>query len=110
MTNPITDTLWRKIYSDIYSDVATGKLAPGAVVPSLHTLMQTYKVSIGTANRAIRVLRDEGIIKTSQGHPTVVIGLPVKGKKKPVAVNPDPLVRIANALEELLAVLKSKAA
>ena len=37
------------------------------MLPSVRSLMQTYGVSDGTVKRAMRELREQGLIKTYQG-------------------------------------------
>jgi DNA-binding GntR family transcriptional regulator len=43
------------------------RMDDGAILPSVRTIMQTYGVSDGTVKRALRQLRDEGLIRTYQG-------------------------------------------
>lgn len=42
-------------------------MSTGAMLPSVRTIMQTYGVSDGTVKRAMRELRDLGLIRTYQG-------------------------------------------
>ncbi len=42
-------------------------LDSGAMLPSVRTIMQTYGVSDGTVKRAMRQLRDDGLVRTYQG-------------------------------------------
>ena len=48
------------------------KLPQGAMLPSVRTMMQTYEVSDGTVKRALRQLRDDGLITTYQGRGSFV--------------------------------------
>jgi DNA-binding GntR family transcriptional regulator len=43
------------------------RMPKGTMLPSVRTLMQTYGVSDGTVKRAMRELRDEGLMRTYQG-------------------------------------------
>jgi len=45
---------------------------PGKLLPSIHTLMQTYGVSDGTVKRAIADLRNAGLVKSVTGRGTYV--------------------------------------
>jgi GntR family transcriptional regulator len=42
-------------------------------VPSVKTLAQTYGCAIGTAERALKILKDEGLIRTAMGRGTFVV-------------------------------------
>jgi Bacterial regulatory proteins, gntR family len=42
-------------------------VSPGAPLPSIRTLQQTYGVSDGTVKKAVQVLRDEGLVRTVRG-------------------------------------------
>lgn len=51
-------------------DILTAELdrmPAGAMLPSVRTIMQTYGVSDGTVKRAMRELRDLGVVRTYQG-------------------------------------------
>jgi GntR family transcriptional regulator len=52
--------------------IASGELAPGRPIPSEKSLMQQYEVSRGTAAKAVKVLRDEGLLRVSFGRGTFV--------------------------------------
>jgi GntR family transcriptional regulator len=47
--------------------ITSGELAPGQAFPSLATLSQTYGLSGITVRRAVRVLRNEGLIDVHHG-------------------------------------------
>jgi DNA-binding GntR family transcriptional regulator len=46
--------------ADLRSRIERGELQPGEQVPSLDQLAREYDVSRATAQKALRVLRDEG--------------------------------------------------
>jgi DNA-binding GntR family transcriptional regulator len=50
--------------ADLRSRIERGELQPGAQVPSLDHLARDYEVSRATAQKALRVLRDEGTVET----------------------------------------------
>jgi GntR family transcriptional regulator len=58
-------THYRKLISD-------GTLAPGDEMPSMRKVMETFGVSITTANRAFRVLKSEGLTVVQPGRKTLV--------------------------------------
>jgi GntR family transcriptional regulator len=47
--------------------IESGELAPRRPVPSKRTLMQDYGVAGGTIDKAIGILRDEGLVRTVTG-------------------------------------------
>jgi DNA-binding GntR family transcriptional regulator len=50
--------------ADLRSRIERGELQPGEPVPSLDRLARDYDVSRATAQKALRVLRDEGAVET----------------------------------------------
>jgi len=56
--------------------VLRGQIAAGEIerrVPSAKTLAQQYQVAQGTAERALAVLRDEGLIRSAMGRGHFVV-------------------------------------
>ena len=47
--------------------IESGELAPRRPVPSKRTLMQEYQVAGGTIDKAIAILRGEGLVRTVIG-------------------------------------------
>lgn len=58
---------YRRIAADLRSRIESGDLKPGEQVPSASELCDTYGVSRNTALRALKLLRDEGLIVVEQG-------------------------------------------
>jgi GntR family transcriptional regulator len=58
--------------ADIRLKIERGDLQPGEQVPSLDDLARDYRVSRATAQKALRVLREEGIVETRQRWGTFV--------------------------------------
>lgn len=54
--------------------VRSGVLAPGERVPSISSLMGTYDVGKNTALRAVKELRDKGLVEVRPGWGTFVKG------------------------------------
>jgi len=50
----------------------TGEPAPGDKLPSYAQLAEQYKVSVSTAQAALRILRDRGLVEGHQGMGTCV--------------------------------------
>lgn len=63
---------YRQIASDLRGSIRCGALAPGAFVPTVKELGDRYGVASGTAQRALALLREEGLISTGRGRRTVV--------------------------------------
>ncbi len=53
--------------------IISGELAPRRPVPSKRTLMQEYGVAGGTVDKAIGILRDEGLVRTVIGRGIYVV-------------------------------------
>ena len=57
--------VWMQLADILKAELA--RMEPGAMLPSVRSLMQTYGVSDGTVKRTMRELREQGLIKTYQG-------------------------------------------
>ena len=53
--------------------IASGELAPESRLPSETTLMQEHGIARETARKAVRVLRDEGLVEIVQGRRAFVV-------------------------------------
>jgi DNA-binding GntR family transcriptional regulator len=58
------------------AEIAAGKPAKGATLPSLIELAERFDVSTGTITRALRVLRSEGIVGGRGSRGLVVLRRP----------------------------------
>lgn len=73
--------LYLQICNLLCEDINSGKLAPGSRVWSEHHIMDQFKVSRNTAQKAIEILVHEGMVVRVQGkgsfvtHPKVAYGL-----------------------------------
>lgn len=56
---------YRRIAADLRERIKT--MQPGEQVPSVTEITDTYSVSRNTALRALKLLRDEGLITVEQG-------------------------------------------
>ena len=61
-----------RIKSSLMSDIANGRLRPGDRVQSERELTRELGVSLGTVQRALRELADQGIVKREHGRGTFV--------------------------------------
>ncbi|WP_327713745.1 GntR family transcriptional regulator (plasmid) [Streptomyces sp. NBC_00464] len=57
--------------------IGSGELAPGDLLPSIRTLADQWKVSTATADRAMKLLRDENLVNGIPGVGTEVMARPV---------------------------------
>lgn len=65
---------YRRIAADLRGAIACGALAPGETLPPFAILADLYEVSFGTAQRAVALLREEGLISVCRGRRAVVLG------------------------------------
>lgn len=63
---------WERIYLVIKDRIESGQYAEGARIPSLRQMMQEFEASDGTIQKALRRLREEGVIRSRHGHGTFV--------------------------------------
>lgn len=53
--------------------ITSGKIGPNQPLPSIKILAQEYEVAKGTAEKALGVLRDEGLVRTVPGRGIYVV-------------------------------------
>lgn len=53
--------------------ITSGKIGPNQPLPSIKTLAQEYEVAKGTAEKALGVLRDDGLVRTVPGRGIYVV-------------------------------------
>ncbi len=58
---------YKAVAAALREKIEFGELLPGEQIPPVPRLSETYGVSRNTALRALRVLRDEGLIKIEPG-------------------------------------------
>ncbi len=63
---------YRRIMEAIRAEIASGRLPPGARVPSEHELVRRFGVARMTVNRALRELAAEGLVTRTAGSGTFV--------------------------------------
>lgn len=65
---------WRQIADEIAAKIAEGVYAPGERLPSVQALVNEGKGAIATVHRAYQALEAEGLVRTTQGSGTTVLG------------------------------------
>ncbi|GGR45847.1 GntR family transcriptional regulator [Streptomyces netropsis] len=57
--------------------ISSGELPPGALLPSIRAVAHHWEVSTATADRAMKLLREEKLVQGIQGIGTEVLGPPI---------------------------------
>ncbi|MER5891216.1 GntR family transcriptional regulator [Streptomyces sp. NPDC001941] len=70
---------YMRVLDALTADIRSGKLAAGDRIPSDAELCEQYRVARETARRAVRVLRERGMIVTEWGRGSYVAE-PPKGE------------------------------
>jgi len=65
--------VYRQVADLIAAQIERGQLPPNRPIPSETALMQDFGVARGTARRAVRELRDRGLVATVHGRGTYVL-------------------------------------
>src|SRR5438128_5140332 len=68
---------YRQLADLIRAGIESGEFPPGSLLPPENELTQRYGVSRRTVNRAVVILRGEGLVRVDRGRGTVVRELPV---------------------------------
>lgn len=55
---------WQRVARAISADIESGRIPPGAALPSIVRLAEQYGVADHTVRRALRELREQGLIET----------------------------------------------
>jgi GntR family transcriptional regulator len=64
--------IWRQIEDGMRRIIASGRLSPGAAVPSVRELARTLRVNPATVSKAYRRLTDAGLLLVRRGEGTFV--------------------------------------
>jgi GntR family transcriptional regulator len=67
---------YRTLANELREDIRSGRLPVGGRLPTKAALMSKHGVALGTVDRALNILRDEGLIKSEQGAGTWIIRVP----------------------------------
>lgn len=68
--------VYMQLADDIAQQIAAGRLAPGAMLPSERHLAEQYGVAYLSARRAVRELRERGLVVTLPAKGTYVAEAP----------------------------------
>jgi GntR family transcriptional regulator len=68
--------LYMKVAAELRRDIADGQVRPGQRLPPARDMATVAGVNQNTMFRALRVLRDEGILEFQRGRGISVIGTP----------------------------------
>ena len=63
---------YRVIADELRARIASGEFQPGDALPSITRLSQEYGVAKTTAQKALQVLKDEGVARGVRGWATIV--------------------------------------
>jgi GntR family transcriptional regulator len=74
-----TTLLHDQVAGQIRRAIADGEAGPGARLPSARDLAAVMNVNTNTVLRALRLLRDEGLLEFRRGQGVRVSGIPERG-------------------------------
>lgn len=66
-------TLFDYLYQNLRKQILTGQFAYGSALPSMSQICEIYHVGIRTAKDVLHALKEEGLIRTQERKPAVVI-------------------------------------
>jgi GntR family transcriptional regulator len=65
--------IYQQLAEILRKQIASGKLAPRRPIPSKKTLMQQHQIAGGTVDRAVDMLKADGLVKTVPGRGIYVV-------------------------------------
>jgi len=71
--------LHEQVAAEIRRAIADGEAAPGERLPQAKDIGAVLRVNTNTALRALRLLRDEGLLEMGRGRAIRVVGQPERG-------------------------------
>ena len=67
--------IWRQIEDEVRRQVASGRLQPGAAIPSVRELSKSLRVNPATVSKAYQQLTDAGLLEVRRGEGTFVAAI-----------------------------------
>jgi GntR family transcriptional regulator len=96
------------VAAEIRRDIANGEIRPGQRLPPSRDMASVLDVHPNTVLRALRLLREEGVLEFRRGRGVTVVGQPERGI---VSAQARELVALARRLgfarEELIALIQN---
>ena len=68
---------YEKIAASLRDDIRAGRLKPGDQLPTVAELAVAHTVAVGTAHRAMALLKEERLIEVHRGRRATVAAAPV---------------------------------
>ena len=65
--------VYQQLAAILREQIASGKLAPRRPIPSKKALTQEYEIAGGTVDRAVDLLKAEGLVRTVPGRGIYVV-------------------------------------
>jgi GntR family transcriptional regulator len=100
--------LYEQVAAEIRRAIADGEAKPGERLPPARDLAAVLEVNTNTVLRALRLLRDEGLLEFRRGRGITVAGSPERGA---VVARTKDLVRFAREqgyrTDELISIIES---
>jgi GntR family transcriptional regulator len=96
VTSDIGKPAYERVAESIRQDIRNGKLKPGDQLPGNRAVADMHSVSLGTAQKALGVLHDEGWVTTTPAVGVFVADSPPQGE-------PITLATVNKALTDLQA-------
>jgi DNA-binding GntR family transcriptional regulator len=62
----------RQIADVLRGRIGSGEYGPGSALPSILALAQEFRVTTNTVRKALRILKDEGLVESVPGYGTFV--------------------------------------
>ena len=91
--------LSRRLFEQLADEIKSGRLSPGARLPTEHALTQAARVSRTVVREAVAALRAEGLVVTRQGVGAFVSAAP---QQAPFRIEPERM----QSLDDVLAVME----
>ncbi|WP_423213683.1 GntR family transcriptional regulator [Pseudonocardia sediminis] len=67
---------YENIAASLREAIRSGRLAPGEQLPTMAELAVANSCAVGTAHRAVALIREEGLIDVARGRRAVVLPTP----------------------------------